>query len=508
MPAARISLHPEFTVGPVPPRLLGSFVEHMGRCVYTGIYEPGHETADEFGLRQDVLELTREIGPTVIRYPGGNFVSGYNWEDGVGPVEQRPRRLDRAWRTTETNEFGLLEMHRWTQAVGTELMMAVNLGTRGLQAACDLLEYANHPGGSKFSDLRKQHGQADPLGVKLWCLGNEMDGPWQTGHKTAEEYARIALETARAMRTVDPDIELVACGSSSRKMPTFGDWERIVLTEAYEAVDYISAHAYYQEHDGDVASFLASAMDMDAFIESVIATADGVRAAGKHSKHINISFDEWNVWYQSRPHHDPDAAPWGVAPRVIEDEYSVTDAVVVGTLLSSLLRHADRVTVGCQAQLVNVIGLLRSEPGGPAWKQTIAYPFELVRKLATGEILQLSTTGDRYDSADFTDVPVVDASATWDAEARDLTLFLTNRSTTESSTVEVDIRGFGDLVPGQSHVLAAPEGDPEQVRHATNTADAPNRVVPQALRDVTVDGGTARVQLPPLSWAAVRLQAA
>ncbi|GAB7193625.1 alpha-N-arabinofuranosidase [Kineococcus sp. NUM-3379] len=499
---ARLTLDPAFTVGPVPHRLFGSFVEHMGRCVYTGIYEPGHPAADERGFRTDVLEMVRELGPTVVRYPGGNFVSGHDWEDSVGPRESRPRRIDRAWRSVETNQFGLAEFDQWARAAGTEPMMAVNLGTRGLQDACNLLEYANHPGGTKYSDLRIAHGTPDPLGIKLWCLGNEMDGPWQVGHKTAHEYGRIAAETGRAMRLVDPDIELVACGSSSRAMSTFGAWESTVLEECYDTVDYVSCHAYYEEdQDGDIGSFLASAVDMDAFIDEVVATADAVRARGKHKKRINISFDEWNVWYISRPHHAPSAKPWDVAPRVIEDEYSITDAVVVGTLLNSLLRHGDRVTVACQAQLVNVIGLLRSEPGGPAWKQTIAHPFEQVRRLATGDILQVQTSGDRYESARYGDAPVVDAAATHDPETGTVALFLANRDVEQPARVEIGLRGFGVRRVVSATTLHAGEG---QDRHTTNNQENPQAVTPRALEDVTITDGNATVVLPPLSWSVVR----
>ncbi len=519
MPHARLTLDPDFVVGPVPHRLFGSFVEHMGRCVYTGIFEPDHPTADGDGLRGDVLELTKQVGPTVVRYPGGNFVSGYDWEDGVGPRDQRPRRLDRAWRTIETNQFGLDEFATWAERVGTEVMMAVNLGTRGMQEACDLLEYANHPSGTRLSDLRRSHGRQDPYGITLWCLGNEMDGPWQTGHKTAHEYARLAAETARAMRTVDPTVELVACGSSGRGMATFGEWERVVLEETYDDVDFISAHAYYEESDtGDqtFADFLASAKDMDAFVEEVVATADAVRARGRHKKHIGISFDEWNVWYQTRWNASDRArslTAWDVAPRVIEDEYSVTDAVVVGTLLNSLLRHGDRVAVGAQAQLVNVIGLLRSEEGGPAWKQTIAHPFEQVRHRATGDILDVRTRGDRISTARFDDVDLVDAAATWDPAARAsssagegvLSLFLANRDEHEAATVEVPLRAFGDLRVAEALVLAA---GPGQDRYTTNTAEAPDAVGMRPLEGVEVADGTARLTLPPLSWAVVQLAAA
>ncbi|HEY0620962.1 MAG TPA: alpha-L-arabinofuranosidase, partial [Kribbella sp.] len=299
MPNARLVLDAGFTIAPVPRRLFGSFVEHMGRCVYTGIYEPDHPTADEAGLRGDVLDLTREVGPTVVRYPGGNFVSNYRWEDGVGPRAERPRRLDLAWHSIETNQFGLHEFDDWARKVGTEVMMAVNLGTRGLQEACDLLEYTNHPGGTYLSDRRVANGAAQPFNYKLWCLGNEMDGPWQVGHKTALEYGRLANETGKAMRLIDSEIELVACGSSNSAMPTFGSWESTVLEHCYDTVDYISLHAYYEERDDDPLTFLASAVNMDAFIESVISTADAVRARGRHKKKVNLSFDEWNVWYIS-----------------------------------------------------------------------------------------------------------------------------------------------------------------------------------------------------------------
>ena len=501
---ARLTLDPAFTVAPVPRRLFGSFVEHMGRCVYTGIFEPEHPTADGNGFRTDVLELVKELGPTVVRYPGGNFVSGFDWEDSVGPREQRPRRIDRAWRSVETNQFGLAEFDAWTREVGTEPMMAVNLGTRGMQDACNLLEYSNHASGTKYSDLRISHGSKDPFGIKLWCLGNELDGPWQTGHKTAHEYGRLAAETGRAMRQIDPDIELVAVGSSSRSMPTFGAWESTVLELAYDTVDYVSLHAYYQEDDEtkDAGSFLASAVDMDLFIEQVVATADAVRARGKHSKFINLSFDEWNVWYQTRPHHGAGVQPWDVAPRVIEDEYSITDAVVVGTLLNSLLRHSDRVTIGAQAQLVNVIGLLRSEPGGEAWKQSIAHPFEQMRRLATGTVLRVASASDTYATEKFGDVDVVDASATYDEDTSTVSLFVANRDLADSATVTVDLRGFDVSRVVTAKVLSATEG---QDRDTTNATGAHDQVGLRPLQDASVTDGVLTVVLPALSWAVVQV---
>lgn len=509
MSRARVTLSRDFTIGEVPRRLFGSFVEHMGRCVYTGIYEPGHPAADEHGFRKDVLDLTRELGATVIRYPGGNFVSGYRWEDGVGPVGDRPTRLDGAWHTVETNAFGLHEFVDWARIADVEIMEAINLGTRGVDEARALVEYANHPGGTALSDQRRKNGHAEPFDIKLWCLGNEMDGPWQIGHKTADEYGRLANEAGKAMRLVDPSIELVACGSSGSQMPTFGAWEQTVLRHTYDQVDYVSLHAYYQEHDGDHASFLASAVDTDHFIESVVATADAVRAAGKHKKHIHLSFDEWNVWYQTgletedQPHVIERAGIWREHPRIIEDEYSVTDAVVVGTLLNSLLRHGDRVKVANQAQLVNVIAPIRSEEGGPAWRQTIFWPFARTAELATGQILRAAVLSDKYATDRFGDVDLVDVAATWDEERGRVALFLANRGLDEAADVEVALRGWQAGRVTRAEVLDVPEGAD---RNATNTQDAPDTVGLRALDGVTADGGTVSLQLPPLSWAVVELE--
>jgi alpha-N-arabinofuranosidase len=505
MPTASIVLDSGFAVGPVPHRLFGSFVEHMGRCVYTGIYEPGHPTADNRGFRSDVAALTREIGPTVVRYPGGNFVSNYRWEDGVGPRAYRPRRLDLAWHSVETNQFGLHEFVEWADAVGTEVMLAVNLGSRGLQEACDLIEYTNHPAGTYWSDRRIANGAAEPFDIKLWCLGNEMDGPWQVGHKTAVEYGRLANETGRAMRLVDGEIELVACGSSNSSMPTFGAWEQTVLERCYDTVDYVSLHAYYEEKDDDAASFLASAMNMDQFIESVVATADAVGAKLKSHKKVNLSFDEWNVWYASRFAGDgpkPREIEWRSHPRLIENEFTMTDAVVVGTLLNSLLRHGDRVTIACQAQLVNVIGLLRSEPGGEAWKQTIAYPFEQMRSLARGQIIQVVAQSDRYDSPSYTDVPLVDTSATYDAETGRAALFVAHRGQTESATFAADARGIGGRrVVGATTMHARGSQD----RHVTNR-EQHDAVAPQDFDAYELVDGQLTATLAPLSWTVFELE--
>ena len=496
--SARFTLDPAFAVGRVDPRLYGSFVEHLGRCVYTGIFEPGHPAADEDGLRTDVLELIRELGPTAIRYPGGNFVSGFKWEDSVGPVEQRPRRLDLAWRSLETNRFGLSEFIRFVRKIEGEPMLALNLGTRGVQEALELQEYANHPAGTALSDLRISHGDKDPFDIRLWCLGNEMDGPWQTGHKTAEEYGRLAAETARAMRQQDADVQLVACGSSGQSMPTFAAWEATVLQETYDLVDYISLHAYYQEHDGDRDSFLASAVDMESFIENVVATCDHVGARLKSKKKINLSFDEWNVWYLTK-HHEQTPPDWEEAPRLLEDNYSVTDAVVFGSLLIALLRHADRVTVACLAQLVNVIAPIMTEPGGPAWRQTTFYPFAQASRHGRGRVLQVTVDSPTHETKVYGEVPLLHATAVLDEESGAVTVFAVNRDQHRALPLEIDLRGLAVSRVEEHSVLA--DDDPE----ARNTLAEPDRVTPHAAQGTELGDGVLRATLEPMSWNMIRL---
>ncbi len=496
MSTASISLNPSFEIGPVRPRTFGSFVEHLGRCVYTGIHEADHPTADEDGFRQDVLELVKELGVTTVRYPGGNFVSGYRWEDGVGPVEDRPKRLDLAWHSMEPNTIGTDEFMRWAAKASIEPIMAVNLGTRGVAEALELLEYCNIADGSTRAEERRANGADKPYGVQLWCLGNEMDGPWQIGHKTPEEYGRLAAETARAMRMIAPDLELIACGSSSRAMPTFGQWEHTVLDESWEHVDMISAHAYYWEKDDDLQSFLCSAVDMDRFIEQVAATADAVGAARKSDKQIGISFDEWNVWYQDRAESRPPTGDdWPIAPVLLEDNYTTADAVVVGNLLISLLRHTDRVWSANLAQLVNVIAPIMTVPGGKAWKQTIFHPFALTARHARGNVLRVSLASPKVSSDQFGTVDAIDSIATLDG--KDLSVFLVNRDERREITTEIAIP---DSTPTLVEAVTLHSDDPRYQA----SADDDSTVVPLANSTGTAGPGRMSVTLPPVSWTMLR----
>lgn len=447
MKQAKMLIEKGYQVSEVDNRIFGSFIEHLGRAVYDGIYQPGHALSDEDGFREDVLNMVRELNVPVVRYPGGNYVSNFFWEDSVGPVKERPKRLDLAWRSLETNEIGVNEFAKWTKKANSEMMMAVNLGTRGLADACNLLEYCNHPSGTRYSDMRIAHGVKEPHKVKLWCLGNEMDGPWQIGHKTMDEYGRVAEETAKAMKLIDPSIELVACGSSFLEMPTFPEWEAKILGYTYDHVEYISMHQYYGNDINDTEDFLAKSDDMERFIRSVTATCDYIKAKKRSSKTMNISFDEWNVWFHSNE-ADKDTTknqPWQIAPSLLEDIYTFEDALLVGLMLIVLLKHADRVKIACLAQLVNVIAPVMTERGGGrAWKQTIFYPFMHASKYGRGIVLKPILSSPRHDTKTHEDVTDIECVAVMNEEWEELTIFAVNRNISQDIELLTDMRGMGE----------------------------------------------------------------
>lgn len=482
---ARIKIRFDDAVGQTDPRLFGSFIEHLGRAVYGGIYEPGHETADDMGFRQDVLALVKRLRVPIVRYPGGNFVSGYNWEDGIGDRAKRPKKLELAWNSIETNEIGIDEFQEWAKRAGTEIMMAVNLGTRGIEEARNLVEYCNGTADTCYANLRRQNGFAEPFGIRVWCLGNEMDGVWQIGHKTAQEYARLACETAKVMKWTDPSVELVACGSSNPGMPIFGEWERTVLRECYDHIDYLSLHSYYDNRSDDTADYLAQSLQMDAFIRNVAAICDEIKAEKQADKTIQLAFDEWNVWFHSNA-QDEQTVPWQIAPPLLEDVYNLEDALVVGCLLITLLKHCDRVKIACLAQLVNAIAPIMTETGGSAWAQTIFYPFLHCSVHGRGLVLKTDCICDTYDTADTANVPYLEAIAVHDGSADSITLFAVNRSLDMPCTLELDGFGGYQLI---SHTVLTGD-DLKQC----NTASQPDAVTPEEL-----EIGDA-VTLLPHSW--------
>lgn len=495
---ATLVLDKRFTVSDVPARLFGSFVEQAGRGVYHGLYEPTHPTADASGFRRDVLELVKELGVTTVRYPGGNYVSGHRWEDGTGPREARPARLELAWHGTEPNTFGLDEFSAWVTAAEVEPMLAVNLGTRGVLDALDMLEYCNGVGGTYQADRRRANGFSAPFGVKIWCLGNEPDGPWQLGHTDALHYGRLARQTASGMRMIDPSLELVVAGSSGTEMPTYGTWERVVLEETYDDVDYISAHQYYYETDGDLTGYLAAAVDFDSYLHSVIATVDHVKSVRRSSRQVDVSVDEWGVWYQ--PDHRDEVAPhqWPVGGPRLEEHYSTADAVVYGSMLISLLKRVDRVRAASAAQLVNVIAPIMTEDGGGVWKQTIFHPFAAVARTIGAVVLQPALTTASMTTKRFGTVPVIDAVGVLDDDAGIVTVFAINRSVDTSTTLDIDLHTLGAVRSAKATSLS--DSDPRRKGNGLETDPKP-QPLEVALRSAGV--GT---ELPPASWNVIEIQ--
>lgn len=501
---ASVTAHRDFTVSKIDDRLYSAFLEHLGRAIYTGIYEPGHPTADKNGMRGDVAQLVRDLKIPYVRYPGGNFVSAYNWEDGVGPREQRPTRLDLAWHTSDSNAVGVHEFIDWCDAVDTKPMLAINLGSRGLDEARNFVEYVNGPTGSYWGDMRKKNGRADPFNVNLWCLGNEMDGPWQVGHKTADEYGRLANETAKALRAFDKKLELIVCGSSHSNMPTYPDWERVVLEHTYESVDYISLHMYFANRENHTQNYLALNAKLDNYIGTVASTIDFVKAKKRSKKTVTISFDEWNVWYHSnkadRAVLDGNSG-WPHAPRLLEDAYNFEDVLQVGCIINTFIRRSDVVRIACIAQLVNVIAPILTEPGGPAWKQTIYYPYFFASVFGRGTALNLGVNSPGYDAEVADNVPYLDISGVHDDAAKTLTFFAINRNPSEALELSVDLHGFG----GKARVI-----DQQVITHAdlkiANTLTNQNAVAPKAGSAVTVDGDRLTGKLPPYSYQMIRVQ--
>ena len=485
-------------IGALDPNVFGSFLEHLGRAIYEGIYDPGSKLSDGNGFRQDVLSEVRELGVPIIRYPGGNFVSGYNWLDGVGPKHDRPHVLDKAWNSMNSNQFGTDEFMAWCRDAKTAPLMGLNLGTGTPEEAAALVEYCNVEKGTRWSDLRRKNGTSDPYNVRHWCLGNEMDGPWQIGHLTASEYGLKAADAARQMRGVDPDLTLIACGSSGPFMPTYLDWDREVLEQCYEYVDGLSLHRYVgnspEDTGGDSAKYLAINLTMDRQIEETLAVCDYVRGHKRSRKQLWLSFDEWNVWYRER-RGDAVNGHQKEAPHLLEEVYNLEDALVVGGMVNTLLRHADRVKIACLAQLVNVIAPLMTNSSG-LYRQTIYYPYAWGLHYAKGAVLEvLIDEPSTYEVSGVGQVPHLDITGTIDPKTGAVALFVLNRDLHNARQLDLTWEGNG---PGSAQNAWVLTGDDLK---AVNGFDAPDRVKPRAADKPSTSGGRTRIEVPPRSYS-------
>jgi alpha-N-arabinofuranosidase len=491
--AAQVFLDTNRTIAPISPLLFGGFAEHMGRCIYEGIYDPESPQADERGLRKDVMQALRDQAYTVIRYPGGNFLSGYNWLDGVGPKEQRPRRRDLAWQSLETNQFGTNEFMDFCAAIDVAPMLAVNMGTGDIQSASNLVEYCNVPGGTYWSDLRASHGYPDPHDVRYWCVGNEMDGPWQIGHLDAVAYGKKALEAAKMIKWQDPTIETILCGSSNDLMPTYPEWDRTALEIAWEHVDYLSMHYYINNREEDTPSYLASAIRFERFVDTLEGTLRYVKAKQRSQHDIYLSWDEWQVWHSIGT---PLEGGWTEAPHLAEDVYTLEDALVVAQWLNVFLRKSHVLKIACVAQIVNVISWLQARSDG-LLKQPSYYAFKLVSNHARGEALDALVKAPKVETKQYGAVPALDVSASYDEETQKGAVFAVNRNQTEALATDLVWQNGETIQIDEAWQLAG--SDPK----GTNTWDEPNRLVANGISAPTVEDGQATVQLPPLSFTAI-----
>ena len=496
---ARIYVDTRRTISPIDRNLFGSFLEHLGRAIYGGVYDPGSKLADANGFRTDVLNEIRQLGVPIIRYPGGNFVSGYNWLDGVGPKQNRPRLLDKAWNTLESNQFGTNEYMAWCKAAGTEPLMGLNLGTGTAEEAAALVEYCNVDKGTRWSDLRRQHGIAEAYNVKHWCLGNEMDGPWQIGHMSATEYGLKAADGARQMRDVDPDLKLIACGSSGPFMPTYLEWDREVLERCYEYVDGLSLHRYFgnnsRDTGGDSAKFVALNLMMERQITETLAVCDLVRGRKRSPKKLWLSFDEWNVWYRTTSGDAVDGHR-KQAPHLLEEVYNLEDALMVGGMVNTLLRNADRVKIACLAQLVNVIAPIVTNENG-LYRQTIYYPYSWGLQFGKGSVLNLLVESSTYDVSGLDQVPHLDAAGCYDTSGK-IVLLILNRDLSKAHEVEVV---WEDAAPTRVVTASLLTGDDLK---ASNSFSTPQKVVPQKFSPPTTSGSKTRFEVPARSYTVVQ----
>ncbi|AEO58452.1 glycoside hydrolase family 51 protein [Thermothelomyces thermophilus ATCC 42464] len=390
-----ITIHPSHKIAKISDNIYGGFTEHMGRCIYGGIYDPGNPLSDENGFRKDVIEALKELRVPVVRYPGGNFVATYNWLDGVGPKEKRPKRPELAWIGVETNEFGTDEFMKWCEVVGAEPYLCLNMGTGTLSDALAWLEYCNSDRDTYYANLRRKNGREKPYNVKYWALGNECWGPWQVEQMTKEDYAKKAYQWAKALKLLDPSITLILCGETG-----YSSWDHHVLKECVRwdvhglgdqnqtksLIDMHSIHVYTadREHlpNATAPRSAERAIQMASALIDLARIENEVPATVPKQK---ICFDEWNVW-------DPVRAP---GEQGAEERYTLSDALAVAVWLNAFVRQARDLGMANIAQSVNVISPLMTTRDGLV-KQTIWWPLLLFSRYMRGHTLALHVRGPEY----------------------------------------------------------------------------------------------------------------
>ncbi len=496
MQPTTLTLHTQYQIGEVDPRIFGGFLEHMGRAVYQGVYDPKSAHADAEGFRKDVLAALQPLSMTVMRYPGGNFVSGYHWEDGVGPRQNRPTVRELAWRSIEPNQFGTDEFISLSRKMGWTPMFAVNLGTGSPEEARNWVEYCNGEVGTKYADLRAANGSREPHGVKLWCLGNEMDGFWQLGHVPADQYALRAEQAGKLIKALDASIELVACGSCATRMPTYMEWDRVVLEYLGDLADYVSLHRYVDNRADDTADFLAVTNSIDQQIEEMDAVCRFVQGKRRAQKRPYLCFDEWNVWYKTYNREGMD--PGGeFPPHLIEEVYNLEDALVAAGFLNSFIRHADCVKIANIAQIVNVIAPILTR-GDEVLIQSIYHVFEMFSKRREGVALRTAVQGPVYQGLWHGEVHYLDCSAILGGDR--LQVFASNRSQDEEMDLTVEVADRSIASPQSAELLTGPDAK------AANSFEAPDVVRSERFEAIEVRDGKAYLRLPPLSVLAATLE--
>jgi alpha-N-arabinofuranosidase len=468
----RIKVDPERTLGDIDPNIFGGFVEHLGRCVYGGVYDPKSPLADDHGLRSDVRAAIERLGPTVIRYPGGNFASGYRWRDGVGPVDDRPVRRDLAWGALEPNTFGTNEFVRFCRTIGTEPYLVVNCGDGDAREARDWVEYCNGIADTALTRLRATHGHPAPHRVRYWGVGNEVDGPWQIGAKTASEYARAYHEFAKVMRWVDPEIRLIASGTS------FWDGDVVdrvhaLFAEASELIDYVSIHWYVGDDAGDPPAYMATSEVIENRLTSYEGLIRGQTLDRRLTRAIPIAVDEWNVWYRTA------GANTGTPPNLLEEVYDLQDALVVAMHLNAFIRHARTVRMANLAQLVNVIAPIVTGPDGLVL-QSIFHPLEQFRRTTGSVALDAWWDGETFSGGTHQGVRTLDVSASLDPDARRLSVHVVNRDAELPQEVVIELADgcfAGDLrvsmVTGPSLSAANTFAEPDAVTATEESIEVP-----------------------------------